>query len=239
MENNHPAAGSQQANRKQVSPVPLLVALVMGLLVARHLAALLSPEQAWVAADTLRAASMSAACSLVLALMPWRMLRLKCLVAAMAGYYLADLVLCVLWYYFNLTDPIIVGAGQGSAFIMSAILYWLRSYRVNSLTPITGMAYELRTIPKSPQDFLIALAGLFGSAGGYAIWADGQIYSYRRGILVATPIDRLPPGRYHVSQGVKATPALINDLQSMIGRRWTWRQNCITVIAPIWRRHSG
>lgn len=221
------------------TPGPL-IALVMVLLLARHLIALLSPDQAWMAADTLRAASMSAASLLVLILLPWRMLKLKCLVAAMTGYYVADMLLCIAWYYFGLTNPVIVGVVQGAAFALAAILYWLRSYeRPEPEVMRLGSAYELRAVPRRPQDFVIALAGLFGAAGGYAIWADGKVYSYRHGILVATSIDRLPAGRYHVSQGVESSPELIAELESMVGSRWTWRHNCITVIAPIWRRHGG
>lgn len=225
---------------KKEAQILLLVALLMALLLTRHLIATLSPDQAWIAADVLRASSMSAASSLVLILLPWRMLKLKCLIAAMTGYYIADVLLCVAWYYLGLTDPMIVGAGQGSAFALAAATYWLRSYkRTEPEVMRLGMAYELRAIPRRPQDFIIALAGLFGAAGGYAIWANGKVYSYRHGILVATSIDRLPAGRYHVSQGVESSPELIAELESMVGSRWTWRHNCITVIAPIWRRHGG
>lgn len=225
---------------RQNNLLQLLVALLMALLLARHLIATLSPEQAWVAADVLRAASMSAASLLALILLPWQMLRLKCLVAAMTGYYVADVLLCAAWYYFGLTDPVIVGAGQGAAFALAATVYWLRSYRRPGPEVMRlGMAYELRAIPRRPQDLIIALAGLFGAAGGYAIWVNGTVYSYRHGILMATSIDRLPAGRYHVSQGVESTPELTAELESMVGSRWTWRHNCITVIAPIWRRHGG
>lgn len=227
---------------RQSRTLSLLVLLVMLQLACRHLLTFLPvpvAEFAWQAADTLRAVGMSATLGLCVTLTPWRNLRLKCLLAAICGYYLSDIVLCALWYWLRIPSPIISGIVQGASFSVAGLFYWYRSYQQPSDRLEPGYLFCVRHIPCTPQDFLISLFGVYGSDGGYSLFADGHLYKFSNGRLVRRKVTTLPAISYHVIRGSRTTPEMIGELDSMIGMRWTWRKNCLTTLAPIWRKHRG
>lgn len=220
----------------------LLVLLVMLQLACRHLLTFLpvpAAEFAWQTADTLRAVGMSATLALCVTLTPWRDLRLKCLLAAICGYYLSDIALCALWYWLRVPSPIISGIIQGTSFSVAGLFYWYRSYQQPSDSLEIGRLFCVRHIPCSPQDFLISLFGIYGPDGGYSLFIDGYLYKFSSGQLVRRKVTTLPAISYHVIRGSRATPEMIGELDSMIGMRWTWRKNCLTTLAPIWRKYRG
>lgn len=226
----------------QSRTVSLLVLLVMLQLVCRHLLTFLpvpAAEFAWQAADTLRAVGMSATLGLCVTLTPWRNLRLKCLLAATCGYYLSDIALCALWYWLRIPSPIVSGIIQGISFSVAGLFYWYRSYHQPSDDLEPGRLFCVRHIPCNPQDFLISLFGIYGPDGGYSLFADGYLYKFANGRLVRRKVTALPSISYHVIRGSKVTPEMIGELDSMIGMRWTWRKNCLTTLAPIWRKNRG
>ena len=227
-------------NQSQNKAVRLLLLVVVAALVSRHLLAVL-PDQAssfvWYASDVLRAIGMSATLGLCAALTPWHMLRLKCLLAALCGYYISDAIVCATWYAWHFPSPIAMMIIQGLGFFAAAGYYWWRSYDQPSDSIERGHLYCLRKKPASLQDFLISLIGCYGSDGSYAFYADGNLYRYRRGWLVMQAIDQLPADRYHVQRGARLTPAIIDDLNALVGKRWTWSRNCLTVLGPLWRRY--
>lgn len=209
---------------------------------ARHLLALLpdpDADLAWYAVDVLRAIGMSAAFALCATLTPWRTLRLKCLLAAICGYYLSDAIVCATWYAWQFPAPIITAAIQGMGFAAAAIYYWWRSYGQPSDGLTDGYIYCVRHIPSNAQDFLISMSGLYGADGGYSLYANGFLYKFSSGRFVRRKVSSLPSISYHVQRGGKATPELIGSLDALIGTEWTWRRNCLTILAPIWRRHRG
>lgn len=223
------------------SPVArLLLSVVVAALVSRHLLAVL-PEAVssfvWYANDVLRAVGMSATLALCATLTPWRMLRLKCLLAALCGYYISDAIVCATWYAWNFPSPIAALIVQGLGFFGAAAYYWWRSYDQPSDSIDGDHLYCLRTKPADIQDFLISLIGIYGPNGGYGFYANGRIYRYRRGWMVAQSIDLLPLERYHVQRGARLTPAILDDLNALVGKRWTWSRNCLTVLGPVWRRY--
>lgn len=219
----------------------ILAVTVLSLL--RHLASalpdLVGPELQWQVSDTLRAATAAAALGLCVSLVPWGQLRIKCVCAALCGYFVADTTLCVAWYLWRVPSPEIAAAAQGLAFFGAAAFYWRRSYTRPSAPLELGYLFCVRHIPTGPQDFLISLAVFFGPDGGLSLYADGYLYKFANGRLVRRKVTALPSISYHVIRGSRTTPEIIGELDSMIGMRWTWRKNCLTTLAPIWRKHRG
>lgn len=226
--------------QNQSLAVKLLLSVVVVQLASRHLLPVLlelETSVVWKIADVFRAIGMAAALGLCATLTPWHMLRLKCFLAALCGYYISDIGLCVSWYAWRFPSPVSMALVQGSGFLVAAVYYWYRSYDQPSDTIEPGYLYCLRTKPASIQDFLISLIGIYGPDGGYAFYADGKLYRYRRGWVVAQQMDRLPVERYHVQRGARLTPAILDDLNKLVGKRWTWSRNCLTVLGPLWRRY--
>lgn len=231
-----------KSSSSQDRTASLLLLVVTVQWAARHLLALL-PDQdanlAWYALDVLRAIGMSAAFALCVTLTPWRNLRLKCLLAAFCGYYISDAVVCFGWYALGWPEPIPAAAIQGLGFSAAGLVYWVRSYGQSSDEIEPGYLYCVRRIPATAQDFAISLACAYGPDGGYSLYADGYLYKYSSGRLVRRKVSSLPSISYHVQRGARTTPGLIKSLDELVGARWTWRKNCLTILAPIWRRHSG
>lgn len=222
--------------------ISLLLLVVTVQWAARHLLALLpdpDADIAWYAVDILRAIGMSATLGLCVTLTPWRMLRLKCLFAALCGYYISDSVICATYYAVSWPNPIYAAIIQGAAFSLAAAIYWGRSYHQPSDSLSPGYIYCVRRIPSSPQDFAISLLCAYGPDGGYSLYADGYLYKYSSGRLVRRKVSSLSSISYHVQRGGRATQDLIGSLDALIGSPWTWRDNCLTILAPIWRRNRG
>lgn len=215
---------------------------MLAALVSRHLLAVLPEEAnsfAWQANDVLRAVGMSAALGLCVTLTPWRTLRLKCFLAALCGYFLSDAIVCATWYAWGFPSPMTAVVIQGFGFLAAAMHYWRRSYDQPSDAIEGGYLYCVRHIPSNTQDFMISMLGIYGSDGGYSLYADGHLYKFSSGRLVRRRVSSLPSISYHVQRGGKAAPDLIGLLDSLVGTKWTWRENCLTILAPIWRRHRG
>lgn len=231
---------SQAQNQNRA--VKLLLSIVLAALVSRHLLAVF-PDRAsdfvWYAADVLRAVGMGAALGLCATLTPWRMLRLKCLLAALCGYYISDAVVSATWYAWSFPSPIAAFIVQGAGFLLAAIYYWRRSYDQPSDHLEHGYLFSVRHIPSNIQDFLISMSGLYGPDGGYSLYANGYLYKFSGGQLIRRKVSTLPAISYHVTRGAKLDPALISRLDSMIGMRWSLNKNCLTVLGRIWREHSG
>lgn len=228
--------------RNQNLAVKLLLSIVVAQLVIRHLLPAL-PELAtdtvWYVADVLRAVGMASAIALCATLTPWHMLRLKCLLAALCGYYMSDAALCIAWYGWQIPSIPISSGIQGLSFLLAGIYYWHRSYDQPSDHLEHGYLFSVRHIPSNAQDFLISMSGLYGPDGGYSLYANGCLYKFSDGQLIRRKVSTLPAISYHVTRGAKLDPDLISRLDSMIGMRWSLNKNCLTVLGRIWREHSG
>jgi len=231
-----------RSQQNQSRAVKLLLSIVLAALVSRHLLAVL-PEAvnsfAWQANDVLRAVGMSAALGLCVSLTTWRTLRMKCLLAALCGYFVSDAIVCATWYAWGFPSPISAVVIQGAGFLSAAAFYWRRSYSQPSDRLEHGYLYCVRHIPSNSQDFLISMLGVYGPDGGYSLYANGHLYKFSGGRLIRRKVSSLPSISYHVQRGAKASPDLIESLDELVGTKWTWRQNCLTILAPIWRRHRG
>ncbi len=232
----------QSHQASQNLAVKLLLSIVLAALVTRHLLVAL-PDQAssfvWYATDVLRAVGMFGALGLCATLTPWRMLRLKCLLAALCGYYISDAVVCATWYAWSFPAPIPALIIQGAAFVVAALYYCRRSYNQPSDDLEHGYLFSVRHIPSNTQDFLISMSGLYGPDGGYSLYANGYLYKFSSGRLMRRKVSTLPAISYHVTRGAKLDPDLISRLDSMIGMQWSLNKNCLTVLGRIWREHSG
>lgn len=232
----------QRQNRKPSHAVKVLLVVVLAALVSRHLLAVL-PEVVssfvWYANDVLRAVGMSATLGLCATLTPWRMLRFKCLIAALCGYYISDSIVCATWYIWHFPSPISALIIQGLGAILAFSFYWWRSYAQPSDYLEHGRLFCIRHIPSNTQDFLISMSGLYGPDGGYSLYANGFLYKFSGGRLVRRKVSSLPAISYHVTRGSKLDPELISRLDSLIGMRWSLNKNCLTVLGRIWREHSG
>lgn len=221
--------------------VSLLLLVVMVHLVSRHLLPLL-PELVssfvWQINDVLRAVGMSATLALCATLTPWRMLRLKCLLAALCGYYLSDVIICTTWYAWGFPSPVIAAITQGIIFAGIAAFYWWRSYAQPSDPLEDGYLYSVRHIPANSQDFLISLFGIYGPDGAYALYANGYLYKFSAGRMVRRKVLSLPAISYHVTRGDRLSNSTISMLDNLIGMKWSINRNCLTVLGRIWSRHS-
>ena len=213
----------------------------LGLLVAwgsnRLLNVLAPDEWVWAAHDISMSVSFALAALMVAQLTPYRHLRQKCIAALIAGCAIVDIAFTVsrsegymLWV-----------CSQAFGGISLAAFYWRRSYGDGSakIAIESDTIYCIRRIPGRIQDFLISMLGIYGPDGGYALYANGFIYKYSSGRLVRRKVSSVPSIGYHICRGSKIDETVMSELDSLIGAEWSWRSNCLTVLAPIWRRHSG
>jgi len=225
-------------NRSKTRALSVLVALGMVLMALRHLSGALNSDP-WYVGDTLRAAALAVAFSIALVLTPWPNLKIKCLMASMVGYYVSDTILCAGWYWLQWPDFLLASVIQGACFVLAALVYLRRSYDQSSDDVIPGYLYSVRTIPRNTQNFIISLAAIFGPDGAYSLYADGHLYKFSNGKLVKRRVSYLPPHVYHIERGAKITDDLLSRLDGLVGSEWSIKDNCLTVLGRIWRRHSG
>lgn len=230
---------SPRANSRR-NPLPRLVLAVTALCLARHLQPLLPVASAdlWRAFDVMRAIGMACALGAVLHLLPWAHLRLKCFVAALVGYYMADAALCAAWYWAAWPSPMWQLFAQGGAFGALGAWYWWRSYDQPSDTLDYDHVFCLRRRPRSAQDLLVSMLGCFGPQGTYAIYAAGVVYHFHRGKLVATPYQSRSFTGYVATKGRPLQMSHIMALDALRGVKWSPFTNCITVLGAFWRKHG-
>lgn len=220
--------------------VSRLILFVTVLCLARHLQPLLPvpADWQWYAADVMRAAGMAATLSIVTQLVPWSQLRLKCMAAALCGYYIADTVLCAIWYAWGAFSPVLQAVIQGMAFGSAGLWYAWRSYDERGDTIDGDHVFCLRKKPKSAQDFALSLAGCFGPQGAYAIYAAGTVYHFHHGSLIASRYDQRKFGDYVAVKGRPIQMSHIMALDSIRGVKWSILHNCVTTLGVFWRKHG-
>lgn len=215
----------------KLAPAGLMLALASNRLVN----VLADDGMVWRWHDVTLSACFAFAALWAVQLVPYASLRIKCSAAVAAGAAVVDLVCVALsmhGYWYWLVAQAVAGIGLAS-------FYFLRSYDQPSDPIDDAHLFCLRSKPESLQDFLIAMLGVYGPNGGYSLYANGTIYRYRHGELVAKTCAGIPPIRYNVTRGAPITSAMILELQFLVGSKWSHRNNCLTVLGPIWSKHSG
>ncbi len=212
-----------------------LAALMLALASNRLLNALAPDDLVWRLHDITLSASVLLGVLLAFLFVPYEFLRTKCLLAAALAMLAVDFACVIMqaggyWYWLSF---------QIASGVASSAFYAARNHSKGLDEIDADHLYCLRTIPRSPQDFLISLMGRYGSDGAYSLYADGSIYRFKKGILVKRRMVSLPSNRYHAIKGARITPDLLVELDALQGKSWSLHQNCLTVFGPIWRRHSG
>ena len=218
-----------------------LLAFVTALLVLRHLLALLpawAVNWQWYGSEVLRAMGMAATLALVTQLVPWSQLRIKCFAAALCGYYVADAVLCAIWYGFGDFSPVLQAIIQGAAFGLGGLWYVWRSYDQQSEALNNEHVFCLRRKPRSAQDFALSLAGCFGTQGTYAIYAAGWVYHFHHGRLVASQYDQRKFSDYVAIKGRPLQLSHLTALRELCGVKWSPLNNCVTTLGAFWRKYG-
>lgn len=85
--------------------------------------------------------------------------------------------------------------------------------------------------PHTAQGWLLAAAGFPG--GSCAVISDGRLYRYRAGYL--TRSTTFSPSNYVI---IPVSDKIPRQLEALVGNKWTWRSNCLTLIVRIilWTR---
>lgn len=179
--------------------------------------------------------ALAAAFWALLSLVPYSRLALKCALAALTASVGAD-ALGQVAGLFSHGYPV-WGVTQGLAILIVLPFYWLRSFHQPSAPLDLEHYFCLRARPRGVQDLLISLAGCFGPAGGYAIYANGQMYQFKSGVLTATKLSPHVALRYfHIVKGRPISPSGLLRLRQLVGTKWTLRTNCLTVLGRVWTR---
>lgn len=225
-------------NRTNRYSQTLRIALYAMLILISHrlTVALLDASWVWKLNDIGRAAFVCALSFSFLHYISYRDLKLKCVVAAFFGYSLADLIVCIIWYTLDFRGYFLVLSIQSVLMIFTFMLYWFRSYKQKSDAIEDESIYCLRRVPSCRQDFLIALAGSFGSYGGYAIAHKNKVYIFKGGYLRSFNLDGFDLGKYHVTKGRRRDDV---SLDGFVGTKWKLLgNNCITILGRFWGRYG-
>lgn len=222
-------------NRGVLFPVAIVC-----LLASLPLTSLLPFDYVWKIVDSVRTLAFMLCAWWLTVSIPYARLREKCLAAAVFGYLVADLIICFLWYVLHIRNEIEFIVLHFILLVSYSSLYAIRSYDLSSDEIEDGHIYCLRKIPRSAQDFVISLSGLFGSDGSYAIYCNGYVYKFRKGVLVKLPYAKEKYNGYHIRQGAISTNEMTRELDQMIGAQWElFGKNCLTLLGRFWRRANG
>lgn len=128
-----------------------------------------------------------------------------------------------------------------SGSLISLILFLLRFlFKIRNGGFMTPEHDHIYLVVSKPRD-LLGMVGLFysGIGGGFSAYVNGDCYWFPRaeGRLVKTYEKDWYKGRYLIDCG-PVTGDKINDLESMIGQKWSLMNNCISVFGR-WRRKWG
>lgn len=218
-----------------------LVSLMVGWVLNRLSNALAPDELVWWLHDLTLAFCFASACSVATQFTPYDHLRMKCIAAAVMAMAWLECAYLVGWHAFGLRWYQWFVVVQGASGLLAIAFYWRRSYDQVSDPLDNDHLFCLRRRPANLQDFLIAAAGCYGAAGGFALYASGALYCYRRGRLQRVKTNHLALSGYQVIRGARLSAGVIDELESAADRApyWSVRHNCLTVLAPIWERNRN
>ena len=189
----------------------------------------------WQINDLLRCASFAAFAAWGVFYVPWGQLRTKCLLAAVFGYSVADLLVSIVWYTWRPFGYATVCAAQLAGFVVMAVWYYRRSYDQPTIAPEPSHLYCLRHRPTNLQDLIISMCGVFGADGAYSIYCDGFVYGFRHGTLTRVKYHH---SEYHSVIGCAVTERHRRALNAMCGTKWQLiGANCLTTLAYFWNRY--
>lgn len=137
----------------------------------------------------------------------------------------------------NSSGTSIVISGSLVALLLCFLRFLFKIRNGGVMTPEHDRIY---LIVSRPSDF-VGMIGLFrsGIGGGFSAYVNGDCYWFPRKekCLIKTHDKDYYKGRYLIDCG-PVTGDKINDLESMIGQKWSIFNNCISVFGR-WRRKWG
>jgi len=136
----------------------------------------------------------------------------------------------------NSTTAIVI-SGSLISIALFLLRFLFKIYDGSYKPPVHDHIY---LVVNRPSDF-IGMIGLFrsGIGGGFSAYVNGDCYWFPRKekCLVKTHDKEYYKGRYLIDCG-PVTGDKINDLESMIGQKWSIFNNCFSVFGR-WRRKWG
>lgn len=168
---------------------------------------------------------------------PYRQLFLKTIAAFWCAASLTDTLIYPLWFLHYDTANI----AYGSQLVLSVVAFFyicIKSYsKVPSDTVRNGYVYQVRAVPRRPQDMILSVLYL-RPFGGTGVIIDGQWYHYRKGRLQRDEYSRIPLDKCVILETRKVKPGDRESLDSRLGEKWTWTRNCATTLHPltVWHR---
>lgn len=220
------------------SPHVTLAFLMGSSALSRLSSLLISDAYVWQFAAFNDAVTIAIAVTLAAILIPYRALRAKSLTSALAAVAWLEVVYLALHYSFGLTAYNYWLVFQLVTFISVTAFYWSRPYYEPSTPVDTEHVFLLSRKPHTPLGFYISLLGFFGTYGGFAVYANGLLYSYRKGKFDISQIEPRTLSNYQIKRGGKINDELLTTLTKLSGKPWSLRTNCLQLRA-IWERHNG
>lgn len=168
---------------------------------------------------------------------PYRQLFLKTTAALWCAASLTDTLIYPFWFLYYDTAQVAYGA----QFVLSVGIFFyicIKSYsRVPSDKVRDGYIYQVRSIPRRPQDMILSVLYL-RPFGGTGVIVDGNWYHYRKGRMQRDEYSRIPLDKCVILEARKIKPGDRESLDSRLGERWSWTRNCVTTLHPltVWHR---
>jgi len=160
------------------------------------------------------------------------------------GVSLSVVIITILLFVFNIIiDFGLLSATSATALTVAMFLISIMLFTVRFLFRSTNGTYgkaavnAIYLIIDKPHDFFGMLGLIWsGIGGGYSVYVNGDCYWFPRseGKMVKTHDPHWYQGRYMINCG-PITADKINDLESMIGQKWSVFNNCFVVFGK-WRR---
>jgi hypothetical protein len=224
--------------KKLSSPSAILAFLMVGWASSRLSSLLVSDAYVWQVASVFDTLLLALAVTLAAVLTPYPTLRTKSLAAALATCAWLELIYLALHYSLSFRAYNYWVLFEAVVFVTVAMWYWLRPYATPSDALDRDHLFLLQRLPHTPQGFALSCLGFFGSYGGFALYAGGLIYTYRKGTLVAINSTSVLLQGYHVVKGRRLNDGLLKTLNSGLGQRWTMSSNCLR-LRRIWSAGDG
>ena len=159
----------------------------------------------------------------------------KLLLKSVAMLYVIDSVWSLLQFYANGSLAWYLELLNIFIFIPWIIYALSRSYEARSVPILDGGVYWLANIPKNISGFIISLFG--EPLGGFSLYMDGRLYGYKNGKFEARSLDADRLNVYAIEARAMESESLRQLMQSMVGLKWGFMNNCVTLRLRVWWHH--
>jgi len=165
---------------------------------------------------------------------PYKNLAAKTLVAVLVVVELIDVVSYPIWY--SSMHPVLIYSVKAIASLVIFIYYWWRDYDKGNDILDEFNFFTVGIRPNGFQDFILSL--LREPVGGVGVYAKGEFYHYRHGLLQIDSrayIERLN-SKYRIKRMRRCDARRLKVLKSLTKSKysaWSWLWNCKTVLEPI------